>query len=260
MEFAGSFELSEWREFVKRFGYMLLWVFAELRIASMAEAAAGVRFLSTDGRPCLYAVGLYAHHAFGALSKTLSDLTGFRRQATAGPDEVETDAWRPTWVMEVSEANGRSRLAARLTLSPAQLIAECDSAERMNAVKHQLAAAYGYALHFRGEMTEPPRKEVTAEQLATDEPLAIRISDEEDWRRLNTFFETTYLEWADQESPALGGKTPRHVAMSREGREKVAALIAEMEQEDLGLRRTGRRAFDYNRLRAHVGLDEVSGG
>jgi hypothetical protein len=44
---------------------------------------------------------------------------------------------------------------------------------------------------------------------------------------------------------------------SAPGREKIAALIAEMERHDLGLRRVGRTAFDYNKLRAHVGLDEV---
>ena len=68
------------------------------------------------------------------------------------------------------------------------------------------------------------------------------------------------MEWADQESPALGGETPRHAAASEAGRKKVAAVIAGLEREDLGLRRTGTRAFDYNKLRAHVGLEEVAGG
>ena len=67
-----------------------------------------------------------------------------------------------------------------------------------------------------------------------------------------------YLEWADQESPALGGKTPRHAAVSHEGRSNVAALIHVMEANDPGLRRTGTSAFDYNSLRAHVGLEEVA--
>lgn len=36
----------------------------------------------------------------------------------------------------------------------------------------------------------------------------------------------------------------------------MAALIDEMERNDPGLRRPGRRAFDYNVLRGHVGLEE----
>jgi hypothetical protein len=40
-------------------------------------------------------------------------------------------------------------------------------------------------------------------------------------------------------------------------RDKVGALIDEMAQYDPGRRRCGRSAFDYNRLRAHVGLEEL---
>ena len=57
---------------------------------------------------------------------------------------------------------------------------------------------------------------------------------------LNTLLEITYLEWADQESPALSGQTPRHVAASETGRETVEALIAGMERGPR-LRRTGIR-------------------
>lgn len=80
------------------------------------------------------------------------------------------------------------------------------------------------------------------------------VTAEEDRALLNTFFETAYLEWADRESPALGGDVPRHAAASAEGRVRVEALITEMEQTDLGLLRSGVSAFDYNKLRAHVGL------
>jgi hypothetical protein len=74
---------------------------------------------------------------------------------------------------------------------------------------------------------------------------------------LNSFFESVYLEWAERACPALGNQTPRHIMGSANGREKITALIAEMERHDLGVRRVGHVAFDYNKLRAHVGLDEV---
>jgi hypothetical protein len=35
-------------------------------------------------------------------------------------------------------------------------------------------------------------------------------------------------------------------------------LIRGMERDDPGVRRIGLAAFDYNKLRAHVGLDEVA--
>jgi hypothetical protein len=48
---------------------------------------------------------------------------------------------------------------------------------------------------------------------------------------------------------------PRHLVMAAAGREQVATLIADMERHDPGIRRVGQASFDYNKLRAHVGLD-----
>jgi hypothetical protein len=220
-----------------------------------------IHYVTGESQPYLYAIALYEHREFPYLRDSLSNLSGFRaRQATnpAATARADESAW--TWTMAASEQAAASRIGARLTLTATQLMVECDSNERLDTVKHALAAAYGFALHFRGENVAPPKKEVTAEQLAAEQPLTIRITGEEDRALLNNFLETTYLEWADQESPALGGETPRHAAASGLGREKVEAVIAGMEREDLGLRRTGTRAFDYNKLRAHVGLEETAGG
>lgn len=263
MEIAGgSFELGDWPEFAKRFGHMLLWNFARLRMAALVEAVVNIRYVSSKGEPYLYAIALYEHREFSLLADGLSDLVGFRPQSdartTAGGDAVNRQ--RRSWTMAAASGTGETAIVARLTLTPTQLMVECDSRERLDSIKHALAAAYGFSLHFRGETVAPPKKEVTTDQLATDEPLVIRITPEEDRMLLSTFLESAYLEWADQESPALGGRTPRHAAASLADREHVAAVIAGMEREDLGLRRTGARAFDYNRLRAHVGLEEVTGG
>jgi hypothetical protein len=143
-------------------------------------------------------------------------------------------------------------------LTTTQLLVECDSKERLDSVKHQLAAVFGFSLHFRGEAATPPPRELTEAQLATDEPLTMTITPEEDRVLLNKFLETVYLEWAERACPTLGNETPRHGAGSKGGRIQVAAVIDEMERNDLGIRRVGRTAFDYNRLRAHVGLEEVA--
>ena len=60
-----------------------------------------------------------------------------------------------------------------------------------------------------------------------------------------------------REAPVLGGKTPRHAATTQAGREQVARLLDEMEQNDPGWSHIGRPAFDYNVLRGHVGIEEV---
>ena len=57
----------------------------------------------------------------------------------------------------------------------------------------------------------------------------------------------------------LSGRTPRHAATDPAGRSKVEALIDEMEcVPNPGRLRWGKAAYNYNVLRAHVGLDEVS--
>ncbi len=72
------------------------------------------------------------------------------------------------------------------------------------------------------------------------EPLTLVISAEEDRTLLNGFLETLYLEWAERACPSLGNQMPRHVATSAAGREQVAALIADMERHDPGIRRVGQ--------------------
>jgi hypothetical protein len=149
-------------------------------------------------------------------------------------------------------------VVARLILTTTQLWVECDSRKRLDAIKHKLAAAFGFSLHFRGETCTPPPRQLKESELAVEEPLTLVISAEEDRALLNGFLETLYLEWAEQTCPSLGNHMPRHVATSAAGREQVAVLIADMERHDPGIRRVGHAAFDYTKLRAHVGLDEVA--
>ena len=91
--------------------------------------------------------------------------------------------------------------------------------------------------------------------MAVEEPLTLVISNEEDRAFLSGLLESLYLEWAERNCPALDNHMPRYAATSEAGRKQVAALIADMERQDPGIRRAGQASFDYNMLRAHVGLD-----
>ena len=255
---SGSFELGEWQEFAKRYGYVLLWNFARMRFAALLDAVVSIRYRTPGGQPYLYALALYEHHEFTYLTGGLSELErlepGARWQPNgAKPTAAESQAVRQ-WVRREKDAAGQVSVTARLTLTPTQLMIECDSREHLDAIKHRLASAFGFSLHFRGESTTPPTRELSEADLAIDEPLSLAITVEEDQELLASFFKTVYLQWAEQDSPALGGQTPRHAATIPAGRAKVAALIDEIERNDLGIGRTGKPAFDYNQLRAHVGL------
>lgn len=149
-------------------------------------------------------------------------------------------------------------MIARLILTETQLWVECDSRVRLDAVKHMLASTFGFSLHSRGETYTPPPRQLKESELAVAEPLTLVISAEEDRTLLNGFLETLYLEWAERACPSLENHMPRHVATTATGREQVAAVIADMERHDPGIRRVSHATFDYNKLRTHVGIDEVT--
>ncbi|MCS6896733.1 MAG: hypothetical protein NZM29_02070 [Nitrospira sp.] len=258
----GSFALGEWREFAKRYGYTLLWAFAQLRMDALVDAVVHVRYRRPDGQPYLYAVALYDHHARRSFAEQLSAMEGLEPEESSGQTEQkEGDSRVPpasVWVQrEMSGAGGET--VARLTLTSGQLVVECDSPERLDRIKHQLAAALGFSLHFRDETIDPPARKLSVTELMAETPPTVVVTPEEDRVLLSRFLEKAYLEWSDQPHVALGGHTPRHAVSIPAMRERVGALIDEMAAYDLGRQRTGLPSFDYNRLRAHVGLDEVSG-
>jgi hypothetical protein len=256
----GSFALGEWREFAKRYGYLLLWAFAQLRMDALVDAVVHIRYLCPDGQPYLYAVALYDHFSRRLCAEQLASMSEL---APEEPVERTKQAARGTgvplasvWVQREQGASGPETVA-KITLTSSQLMVECDSPERLDRLKHELASRLGFSLRFRDEMIEPPARKLSVEDLmAGDRPVVI-VMAEEDRQMLSQFLDRAYLEWADQPHPALKGQTPRHAATLPSMRETVEALIDEMSAYDLGRWRTGLPAFEYNRLRAHVGLEEV---
>jgi hypothetical protein len=253
---SGSLILGEWQEFAKRFGYILLWNFAEMRFAALVDAVVHIQYRNPDGQPYLYAVALYDHHEYRFFAEGLSELTELEDEKSVGSGGNLPEAL--TWIQR--DTNGTiSAVVMRLSLTSSQLIVECDSPERLDTIKHRLAATFGFSLHFRGETLTPPARQLSVAELMSDKPVTVIVTPQEDQTLLNQFLEKAYLEWSDQAHHALGGQTPRHAVASPAMRGKVSALIDEMEQHDPGRLRMGKPAFNYNTLRAHVGLDEVPG-
>ena len=257
---SGELVLGEWQEFTKRFGYVLLWIFAETRLAALIDAVAHIHYRTPNGDPYLYAIALYDHHEHRFFADGLSDMKEWRAEplvAPVGGERTKDSGAMPRVWIQRSERPHETTIVARATLTSSQLIVECDSRERLNDIKHRLAAAFGFALHFRGEALTPPYHRVRVEELRSDQPLTVLVSHDDDRAMLQGFLEKAYLEWSDQPHHMLGGQTPRHAAVRPPTREMVASLITEMEATDPGLRRGGRRAYDYNVLRGHVGLEEI---
>ena len=253
---SGELVLGEWQEFTKRFGHILLWNFAEMRMAAVVDAVVHIRYSTSEGQPYLYAIALYDHHDHQLFAKGLSEMSEFEEQQALPGSGSSSAAHLPlarTW----NQRQEGTRVA-RLTLTSSQLIVECDTPERLDGIKHLLAGVFGFSLHFRGESLTPPVRHFSVEELEADQPLTVIVTQEEDQTLLKHFLENAYLEWSDQPHQLLSGRTPRHAAADPVARGKVGALIDEMERHDPGRLRMGKAAFDYNVLRAHVGLDEVS--
>ena len=251
----GSFALGEWKEFTTRFGYMILWALAQRRMAALVDAVVHIGYRNPNGQPYLYAVALYDHHEHRFFTDVLSEMNEFHAEnpASEATQSVEGDrSLARQWVQQEDD-----RLVARFTLTAFQLFVECDSPQRLDHIKHRLAASLGFSLHFRGETLVPPARQLSVDELMSDEPPTVVVTREEDRILLNQFLEKAYLEWSDQPHLALTGRTPRHAAATATLRSKVGDLIDDMERHDPGRQRFGKPAFGYNLLRAHVGLEEL---
>ena len=75
---SGSFELGEWQEFAKRYGHVLLGVFARMRLAALVDAVGSIRYVLEGGRPYLYALALYDHGEYGYMNQMLAGLERVR--------------------------------------------------------------------------------------------------------------------------------------------------------------------------------------
>jgi len=213
---AGSFELGDWPEFAKRYGHVLLWTFARMRFAALVDAVKSIHYVAEAGQPYLYALALYDHCEYGYMAERLAGLEGFEREAAVSlPSETTTSKGALHFVQRGAFGTLESAVVARLILTATQLWVECDSRERLDAVKHKLAATFGFSLHFRGETWTPPARQIKESELAIEEPLTLTISVEEDRALLNGFLETLYLEWAERACPSLGNHMPRRHVGSR---------------------------------------------
>lgn len=256
----GELVLGEWQEYVKRFGHVLLWAFASLRFSALADALTHIQYCTPEKEPYLYAIAMYDHHDYQLFAQGLSGTEGVEPETPVIPTRKDTPdsniASSRSWVLRHAGTQATA-ISTRFTLTSSQLFVECDSPERLNQMKHQLAKTFGFSLHFRQETVTPPAIRIPIDQLMSEEPLTLVVTPEEDLGLLKAFLEKAYLEWSDQGHAMLGGKTPRHASASLTTCQIVKGLIDEMERNDLGLRRVGHRAYDYNVLRGHVGLEEV---
>ena len=250
----GNFALAEWPEFTKQYGYLFIWSLARIRGSAMVAADAQVTYWNETGEPFLYAIALYEHHEFQKFADALTEWEQLRALPPSSQDGQTRS--KKVWLQYAPDEQSASHLVARFVLTQTQLTVETDSPNRLDSLKHQLASTFGFSLHFKGETFTPPPHSLPHVDLLADTYVAppVTVLVKEENKFLSTFSEKVYLDWAEQPSPALKGKTPRQYCREHHDTKEVSELIDQMEQNDLGLQRTGQRAYDYSILRAHIGL------
>ncbi len=262
---AGVFELSAWQEFSKRYGHIFIWAFAQLRWQWLLEVEDHIEFHTSRNTPYLFCVGIYEHHEPKFINEMLEDAEEWKPESlehSLHPDALRdrSSEMAPLsiWVQQATDpSQDRPKVISRLTITPTQIFAESDSLDHFNDLKHFLAGTFGFSLHFKGEITEPPFHTIPGLDLLSDDipPLQPIISNDEEHERLAQLLESVYLGWAEHPCPALKKDSPRHAARDKDGRTQVATLIDELEQNDLAFLRTGKRGFDYQTLRDHIGVE-----
>jgi hypothetical protein len=154
--------------------------------------------------------------------------------------------------------NWSNTILGRFQLTPGRLVAEVNSEKRAKRCVRELRKLLGPGLTLlktevvdaQDLMTrassragadadsEPPPDLQTPELLAMEEEL----------------FRQHLEAWVDEKIPALGNRTPRVVARTPLGRERLAALLATFEGEQVARLPNGRAMLDE--LRARLGIED----
>jgi hypothetical protein len=154
---------------------------------------------------------------------------------------------------------------ASFTIDRKTLTVEVNSAERARAVQGEIAKRLkSHSIFLRDEiqamddlMAEAASKRETAKERAArkrDEDLQALPEIQAMIAKMNA---DHYATWPDVPLPALKGKTPRAAVRTKDGRERVEALLADFER----MQESGRSKmppYDFNQLRDALGLSRAT--
>jgi hypothetical protein len=133
-------------------------------------------------------------------------------------------------------------LLGRIEIDGTQLTAEVNSVERAKEFKRLLSERLGEKARYRvteiqsmerllSEARGTPRRSAAEE----DRNQAALMARPEVQAQIRGMMKRHYEAWMDEELPVLKGQTPREAVRTRAGKEKVAALIQDIERMGQGM-------------------------
>ena len=193
------------------------------------------RLVTGDGEEMIFCRAYYA----------VRDEPALRGWLGSSPqlDRINEDAF--VWLDD-------DRYLGRLDLAGGELVLETNSRQRLERGKQLLAQwAHGLVEHRLDSV-----EDVTAAMRARPEMRSARddLPEELQAEMTAAVLRQHYATWADVALPALDGMTPRQAARDPERRDKVRALVDEIERGTLA--QPGGETVDFDGLRQDLGLDD----
>ncbi|MFW6161695.1 MAG: MbcA/ParS/Xre antitoxin family protein [Planctomycetota bacterium] len=151
------------------------------------------------------------------------------RSAIAARDDIEWDEEDDRYVWERRQGGepgaviGDSLTLGSLRFVGDELLVEVNSDERLEKARAWLDPIPG--IRFQGVRSRTV-EDLRREAFSDDEPVREEVPmTPELAARLQEMMREHYMQWLDMPVPALGGKTPREMCSTEEGKQRVARMI-----------------------------------
>jgi hypothetical protein len=152
------------------------------------------------------------------------------------------------------QAGRENTVLAHIEITPAGLVAHVNSDERAAKLREALEQALAGVARYRGtEVVDPADLDLEGAAGTSDAAAEDLASLPEVREHLSRMLEKHYDDWVTQELPALGGRKPIDVVREPHGREKIEALVTDMERRAARMQ-PGIGDAAFRRLRERLGL------
>ena len=222
---------------------------------------------NTDGEPLSLRRLMFdiesAQQAFDALKHLASGetedelLEGAERDAQGALIRVRFD-WKKAG--NRMHASWDNTVLGSIEIDGGRLTAEVNSAERESALKALIETALGERGRYRATeiqsmeklLAEAPARDARDVSAAGGEEALSELPEVK--AKIAEMLDKHYEHWIDEKIPALGDQTPREAVEDPDGREKVEALVLQIERDGAHMTPALDPAI-VGRLRARLGLE-----
>jgi len=147
-------------------------------------------------------------------------------------------------------------LKALIKVKDNVLEVECNSRKRGRTIRKRLEKDLDGLITFSKEEEQECNLDAAAAlQSESDSTSGLDDLSAEDRERVLASLDAIHMKWADEKVPALDHKTPRQMVKTKKGRARVANMLNDFEHRTSRLG-DSEHAFDYNKLRRELGLEE----